>query len=249
MKAILKNIALLAVFAVVFSNLSGCGNSGSADTSSGNAPATNAAADKPGADTGKYPSLVSSIATADIDLIDGTKTKVADRKGNVLLLNLWGVWCAPCRAEMPHLVDMQEKYRDQGFQVLGLNVGDDWGEPEDIGKMQKFAEQLKLNYELARIPEDLTKEFYKLTQFEAIPISLLVDREGRLRGVFLGGSKRVITKMKETVAKVIAGEETGDVAKEGTGSAPDNGDGKKMELKEAETEETGTEKEEADGRN
>src|SRR5688500_7040735 len=116
MKAILKSLALLAVFAVVFSNLTGCGGSAPAN-SAGNTTTT-----KPGAKSSDYPPLVASITNADLELIDGTITKVADRKGKVLLLNLWATWCGPCRNEMPHLIEMQDKYRDQDFQVLGLNV-------------------------------------------------------------------------------------------------------------------------------
>ena len=222
MKAIIKKLALLTVFAVVFSSLTGCGGSGAVNT------AGNTATTKPGAKSSDYPPLVASITNANLELIDGTVTKVADRKGKVLLLNLWATWCGPCRAEMPHLVEMQEKYRAQDFQVLGLNVGDEAG-PESTEAINKFAEQMKLNYELARISEDTTREFYKATNFQAIPISLLVDREGRLRGVFLGGGANVIKKMKEVVAKVVANEETADMANAPTNSA----EGQKMELKEA----------------
>lgn len=225
MKAILKNFALLAVFAVVFSGLTGCGGSGAANT------AGNTATSKPGAKSSDYPLLVSSITNGDITLLDGTVTKVADRKGQVLLLNLWATWCGPCRAEMPHLIEMQDKYRAQDFQVLGLNVGDEAG-PESIESINKFAAEMKLNYELARIPDELTVEFYKATNFQAIPISLLVDREGRLRGVFLGGSPKVVKSMKEVVAKVVAGEETADMANQQP-AASNSSEGQKMELKEA----------------
>jgi thiol-disulfide isomerase/thioredoxin len=225
MKAILKNLALLTVFAVVFSNLSGCGGSGTTNS------AGNTATTKPGAKSSDYPPLVSSITNADLELIDGTVTKVADRKGKVLLLNLWATWCGPCRNEMPHLIEMQDKYREQDFQILGLNVGEEAG-PESIEDIKKFAELMKLNYELARIPEETTIEFYKATNFQAIPISIVVDREGRLRGVFLGGGGNVIKSMKEVVAKVVANEETADMANAPTSDTADKPEGQKMELKE-----------------
>ena len=91
---------------------------------------------------------------------------------------------------------------------------------------------MKLNYELARIPEETTIQFYKATNFQAIPISLVVDREGRLRGVFLGGGGNVIKSMKEVVAKVVAGEDTADMANQTAQPASNSSDAQKMELKE-----------------
>lgn len=244
MKNILKNLAFAAFFAVVFSNLTGCGGSGAVNAPGNTASAGNTAANKQAGDSGAaYPPLVSSITNADLELIDGTVTKVADRKGKVLLLNLWATWCGPCRQEMPHLIEMQDKYRDQGFQVLGLNVGDEAG-PESIDDIKKFAEMMKLNYELARIPEETTIQFYKATNFQAIPISMLVDREGRLRGVFLGGSPRVVKSMKETVAKVVAGEETADMANQQSQPASNSSEAQKMELKPVDEAPNGAEREE-----
>lgn len=233
MKKIYTKLAFVAIFAVVFSNLTGCGGNGAANT------AGNGVNNKPGAKSSDYPPLVASITNANLELIDGTVTKVADRKGKVLLLNLWATWCGPCRAEMPHLVEMQEKYRAQDFQIIGLNVGDDAG-IETTEEINKFAADMKLNYELARISEDTTREFYKATNFQAIPISVLVDREGRLRGVFLGGGANVIKKMKEVVAKVVAGEETADMANAPTAS--NSSEGQKMELKPASEDSTATQK-------
>jgi thiol-disulfide isomerase/thioredoxin len=243
MKEILKNLALLAVFAVVFSSLSGCGGPAATNSGSNNNVGINNSGIKPPDSGSAYPPLVSSITNADLELIEGSTTKVADRKGKVLLLNLWATWCGPCRSEMPHLVEMQEKYREQDFQVLGLNVGDDAG-PESIDDIKKFAGNMKLNYELARIPDELTREFYKATNFQAIPISVLVDREGRLRGVFLGGGPNVIKSMKEVVAKVVAGQETADMANAPTANTPNKPEGQKIELIEVNEEPNASKKDE-----
>ncbi len=232
MRNYLKNFGLLAVLAVVFSSLSGCGGSGSS-VPAGNATAVaNNTGNKPGSDGSGYPPLVSSIADVEIETIDGTKFKIGERKGKVMLLNLWATWCGPCRDEMPHLIEMQDKYRDQDFQVIGLNVGDDAG-PEDLPKIRAFASNMKLNYELARIPDEITNEFYKVTKFSAIPISLLIDREGRLRGAFLGGGKKVIDRMKEIVPDVVAGKETNPAASDSSNGLTNSNSAQKMELKPA----------------
>ena len=232
MRNYLKKVGLLALFAILVSGLSGCGgNSSNVPAGNTKAGASNTG-NKPGNDGSQYPPLVSAIADVDIETIDGAKFKISERKGKVLLLNLWATWCGPCRDEMPHLVEMQEKYRDQDFQVIGLNVGDDAG-PEDVPMIRAFASNMKLNYELARIPDEVTNEFYRLTKFSAIPISLLIDREGRLRGAFLGGGPKVIGRMKEIVPDVVAGKETNPAPGESSNTSSNSNSAQKMELKPA----------------
>ncbi len=215
--------------AIVFSGLSGCGGGSQATPSSNLAQMANAVSNKGQTGDSEYPMLVGSIANADIELIDGTKFKIADRKGKVLLLNLWGVWCGPCRIEMPHLVEMQDKFREQGFQVIGLNIGDEDLQPDTTDRIQKFAAEMKLNYELARIDNNLTNEFNKLARFDGVPISMLIDRDGRLRGVFAGAGPKVITRMKEVVPQVIEGKETIKPPGEPANKASEQ----KLEVKEA----------------
>jgi hypothetical protein len=61
-----------------------------------------------------------------------------------------------------------------------------------------------LNYLIARIPNPAMREFYKITKQDVVPQTLLVDREGHLRGVFIGGGGKVIESMKQTVEKTLA---------------------------------------------
>jgi len=211
MKNILGKLTLFAFFAIVFAGLNGCGGSseqqnvGSSNSAAGNESnsspqAANTAASK---NATTYPPLSSKLADARIELSDTTKTTVAERKGNVVLMNLWGVWCAPCRNEMPHLVEIQNQYRDKGFQILGLNVGNEDMEPESFEVMKKFGEEMGLNYELGRISTETGEEYARVSQFAGVPLSVLVDREGRMRGVFRGGGRAEINEMKKLVEKVV----------------------------------------------
>ena len=205
MRALLDKCLTFVVVVVIASSFCGCGSTGSnapvANNGNQVAVSTNGNTAK---STSVFPPLATPVAQAELELLDGTKFKAADRKGKVLLLNLWATWCGPCRAEMPHLVEMYDKYKDRDFQVIGLDVGDGNGQPETVEEIKVFAAKMNLNYELVRISNATVSEVYKLTRFEGVPQTLLVDREGHLRGVFLGGGSKVIDSMKAEVDKLMA---------------------------------------------
>lgn len=207
MKELILNLALFAVFCIAISGMTAC--SGTSTTTNGvnpvnsatQAPVTNVST--PDSKTSIYPQLSPAIADADLEMLDGTNSKISDRKGKVVLLNMWGIWCGPCRAEMPELVALQQTYGDQGFEVIGLNIGDGNGRPEGLEAIKAFGEKMQLNYTLVRIPNSMTSQFYLITRQDVVPQSFLVNREGQLRAVFTGGGPRITNLMKETVAKAM----------------------------------------------
>lgn len=197
MKSVIKKLALFVWLVLVFSAFTAC-NSTSAGTSTeptANAPA-NTADVKPKIN---YPPVPAAIMTSEVKLLDGTSIKLSDKKGKVVLVNLWATWCQPCIAEMPHLVELQEKYRDQGFEVIGLDSDDE--SKEDV---EAFGKKQKLNYTLGWADGAVMTEFVKLTGLQGIPQSILINREGQLTGVFTGGGMRTVEKLKETVPKIVA---------------------------------------------
>lgn len=206
MKSLIKNLAVFSALVIAISSLNGCNKSAPSNVTGDTSAEANSNS-KPSANTAStYPPLASVIANADMEGLDGTKSKLADRKGKIVLVNLWAIWCGPCRAEMPHLVAMQDKFRDQGFEVLGLNVGKDpdSGEAESLPAIKEFGEKTKLNYELARIDRATATQYYKLAQMDAIPISILVGRDGTLRAVFRGGGPQVMNDMDSSLARALA---------------------------------------------
>jgi thiol-disulfide isomerase/thioredoxin len=208
MKELFYNLALFVVLSIAFSSLAGCGGDsnsqvGPADQAavpqSGTAAASPEAPKKPS----QYPPIASAVAQADIKNLDGTTFKIADRKGKVLLLNMWATWCGPCRAEMPTLVRLQDQFRDQGLEVIGLNSDD-----ESVDDINKFAESMKLNYQLVWADTNLQSQLLKISQFGGIPQSFIVDRDGNLRGVFKGANPSDVKKMEVLVAKVVNGDDS-----------------------------------------
>jgi len=201
MKNLFKTLGLFIAFSIIFSAFSACSNTQRSPVDEKTTADNTANADSKTVSENKsseYPLAPAAVLNTEIKNIDGNVFKVADLKGKVLLLNLWATWCGPCREEMPQLVAMEDEFKAKDFKVIGLNIDNETPE-----KIQPFAEKMKLNYELAWADENLYRGLLKVSKFDGIPQSFLLDREGRLRGVFLGGSQKVIRQMRENVEKVV----------------------------------------------
>jgi thiol-disulfide isomerase/thioredoxin len=189
MKFAVKNLALFIFLTVALSSFTSCGG---ARTENSNA---NGATKK-----SEYPSVPAPIMQAEHKGLKGSKIKLEDYKGKVVLINLWATWCRPCLAEMPHLVELQNTYKDKGFEIIGLDI-----EPEDTEeKVAEFAERMKLNYTLGWIEGKDNNELLKISKFNGIPQSFLISRESQILGIFTGGSPSTIAKLKETVEKAVS---------------------------------------------
>lgn len=72
---------------------------------------------------------------------DGRRVALSDFRGKVVVLNFWATWCTPCRVEMPWLVELYERYRHSGLEVLGVAMDDD-----GLETVKKFVEHFKVDY-------------------------------------------------------------------------------------------------------
>lgn len=199
MKNIFRNAVLLIGLSIALSSFLAC--SKMATTEKEQVDKTAPSTSEKGASEAKnnnFPPAPVAVSQAEIKNIDGSTFKVEDKKGKVILLNLWATWCGPCRAEMPELVALQDKFRDKDFEIIGLNISE-----ESVEQIKDFADDMKLNYTLAWSDEKLRNELLKISKFDGIPQSYLIDREGKLRGVFTGGGPKVVNQLKETSEKVI----------------------------------------------
>src|SRR5260370_4408474 len=103
--------------------------------------------------------------------LEGKALRLADYKNKVVLLNFWATWCGPCRAEVPDLVELQNKYKDQ-VQIVGLVVDDD-----DQAAIKKFAAEFGINYPVALATDAMRLEYGGIP---ALPTSFVVDAQGRI---------------------------------------------------------------------
>jgi thiol-disulfide isomerase/thioredoxin len=103
----------------------------------------------------------------------GRTVRLSDYKGKVVVINFWATWCPPCRAEMPDLVKMQREYGKRGLQVIGITYP-----PETLREVREFTRKLKVNYPVV-IGTKETKSLFD--QSETLPVTIVIDREGRIR--------------------------------------------------------------------
>jgi thiol-disulfide isomerase/thioredoxin len=102
--------------------------------------------------------------------LDGKPLTLAALQGKVVLLNFWATWCGPCRAEVPDLVALQDRYQGH-LQIIGLNVDD---EEADI---KQYVEETGINYPVAMTSNDVRIQFGGIP---ALPTSFVLDMEGRV---------------------------------------------------------------------
>ena len=107
----------------------------------------------------------------------GGNLKLSEYRGEVVLINFWASWCGPCRQEMPLLDELHARYKPLGFTVLAVNV------EEDTGKALRLIEDLQPGFPVLFDTSSTVSREYDVA---AMPSTVLVDRNGRLRYLHRG---------------------------------------------------------------
>lgn len=111
--------------------------------------------------------------------LEGDTVSLESLRGQVVLLNLWATWCAPCRHETPFLQAIYEEHRDRGFEVVGVSM--DTG--DQTASIRDFVEEYGVEY---TILHDRTMRGMDLYQVLGLPATFLLDREGVVRWMRFG---------------------------------------------------------------
>ncbi|MGI9627116.1 MAG: TlpA disulfide reductase family protein [Longimicrobiales bacterium] len=113
-----------------------------------------------------------------VTTLDGEVISSEDLKGQVVLVNFWATWCGPCRVEMPGFQKVYDDHRDSGFVILGLSTDRD-----GASGVADFVEARGVRYPIAMSTPELEQAFGGI---RGLPMSFLVDREGRIRNRVFG---------------------------------------------------------------
>jgi cytochrome c biogenesis protein CcmG/thiol:disulfide interchange protein DsbE len=114
-----------------------------------------------------------------LSLVDlsGNKIETSSYAGKVVLINFWAAWCTPCAGEIPLLVALQDKYRAQGFRVIGISMDD------RDSALRDFYRKNKMNYPVAAGNAEIAEAYGGIL---GLPTSLLIGRDGRIRAKYPG---------------------------------------------------------------
>jgi len=124
--------------------------------------------------------------------LDGKQVSLVDLRGKVVLLSFWGIWCPPCREEIPELTRLHHDLHDKGLEIVSVDVGD------AKARLTKFVADQKIPYAVL-VQESLT-DLYRVTSF---PTSIVIDGRGRIRYVAEGYSPRAIPEIRRIVEHLL----------------------------------------------
>ncbi len=193
-------IFLYLVLATVLTGLlvlAGCSGESADSMQAGSATeavASSAAGEDTGINVGQYP------PTFTLPDLDGNSVMLEDFRGSVIVVDLWATWCAPCRVEIPVLIDLYEEYEDQGLVILG--VGLDRGGAADLAP---FAESNGITYPIL-VGGRAVSEAYKVA---GIPTTFIIGRNGRIVAKHVGFAMEMAPELRSDIASALATDGAG----------------------------------------
>ncbi|MFI0940179.1 TlpA family protein disulfide reductase [Streptomyces sp. NPDC021020] len=189
-----RRAAALACVAAVASLLSACSSSSGSTSSSGSnyVSGSGVITYVKAGDRQTAPELAGKT-------VDGGHADLAAYKGKVVVINIWGSWCAPCRAEAPHMASVSQADVSKGVQFLGINTRD-----LDMSPAQQFVKHYKIPYPSLYDPAgNLILKFPKGNVNPAsLPATLVVDRHGKIAARVLGALTE--DGLNEMIDKIVA---------------------------------------------
>lgn len=120
--------------------------------------------------------MAASLNTPAPDLtlktMDGENLRLSEQKGDILLINFWASWCGPCRQEMPLLEELHQKYEDLGVSVWGVNI------EQDSQAAKNWLKEMQVSFPILFDETNKASEDFSV---DAMPTTVLIDREGNIR--------------------------------------------------------------------
>lgn len=131
-----------------------------------------------------------------LETLRGETVSLSAFQGSPVILNFWASWCPPCRAEMPALQNVQDRYRSEGLVVLAVNASTQ----DSMGDVTRFLDEYEINLV---VPLDESNTAGTSYRVQSLPTTFFIDRTGTIVGVVIGGplAEGLLTSRAEDLLK------------------------------------------------
>jgi thiol-disulfide isomerase/thioredoxin len=147
-----------------------------------------------GSSTGIESPLVGQPAPPfQLDLLDGSRYKLADHKGRVVVLDFWATWCGPCLQYMPMVDGVVREFADRSVELVAVNMEE---QPEAIKSM---LDRHKMKMTVALDRDGAAAGKYAVT---AIPQTVVIDRDGKVARLFVGGGAKTADALRKALEEL-----------------------------------------------
>ncbi len=126
--------------------------------------------------------------------LNGKVRHLTNYRGKLVIVNFWATWCPPCLIEIPSMERTYEKFKDRGFVILGVEVGEGWS------IVQPFAAQMKITYPILL---DQNAAVSRKWGMVGLPTSYVIDPHGRLVDVLVGGRDWSAPKLQARLMQLL----------------------------------------------
>ncbi|HEY5592177.1 MAG TPA: TlpA disulfide reductase family protein [Paludibacter sp.] len=138
-----------------------------------------------------------------IDVLTNRPVTYFEFKGkNVVLIDFWASWCGPCRMAFPHLKDVYKKYHSKGFEIIAASCDVDKKAWLSAIKQDSTEIWHQVHYTYSRIAKYTKDDIYQNYFVQGIPLQLLVNRDGKIIGRWVGYSSENEKELEEKLAEL-----------------------------------------------
>ena len=163
-----------------------------------------------------------TVEAVDFELedLDGKKRSLSSYRGNVVLLNFWATWCGPCRIEMPSMQRVYDDLKDEGFEIVAVDIR------EDRKLVKKFVKENGYSFPILLDKSGKVASAYGA---RSIPTTYIIDREGYVVGRTVGAREWDTEEVKVVFRDILDHGMEFDIVSAGNSQAPDtNGNVKEI---------------------
>ena len=132
------------------------------------------------------PSASEKKTAPDFTLTDlnGKNVSLTEFRGKIVILDFWATWCPPCILEIPHFIELQDKYRDMGFAMVGISL-----DQAGIEVVKTFAQKYKINYPILMNDGQVHIAYGGIS---SIPTTFVIDPAGNIRKKYIGYIEKTV---------------------------------------------------------